>query len=118
MWSSRSARVRTGRCAAKKGASYARATLLLGLAAIALGGCSSTAPLPPSGLASVFASTEPPRPRSGQDIEDDGREAQRPPPARMFERVDDPTQPFSPNYGEVPLPPQPDEAEDVSQAPA
>lgn len=118
MWSSRSARVRTGRCTAVNGASYPRAALLLSLAAVALGGCSSTAPLPQSGLASVFASTEPPHARSAQDLEDDGREAQRPPPARMFERADDPTQPFSPNYGEIPLPPQPDVEEHAAPAPA
>lgn len=116
MWSSRSALVRTGHCMAGKGASYARAALLLSLAAISLGGCSSVAPLPNSGLISAFASSEPARSRVPVDIEDDGREAQRPPPARMFERPDDPTQPFSPNYGEVPLPQQPDEAGDVQPA--
>lgn len=120
MWSSRSARVRTGLCQAVNGASYPRAALLLSLAAVALGGCSSTPPLPQSGLASVFASTEPPHARSDQDLEDDGREAQRPPPARMFERADDPTQPFSPNYGEIPLPPPPqaDVEEHAAPAPA
>jgi hypothetical protein len=35
----------------------------------------------------------------------------------MFSRPDDPTQPFSPNYGEVPLPQQ-DEGEDAPPAPA
>jgi hypothetical protein len=118
MWSSRSALMRTGHCTAGKGASYARAALLLSLAAIALGGCSSAAPLPSSGLISVFASSDPPRSRVPIDMEDDGREAQRPPPARMFERQDDPTQPFSPNYGEVPLPQHPDDSEDAPRAPA
>jgi hypothetical protein len=30
-------------------------------------------------------------------------EPQRPPPLRMFSREDDPSQPFSPNYGSIPL---------------
>ena len=33
-----------------------------------------------------------------------GIEGQRPPPLRMYSRDDDPTQPFSPNYGSVPMP--------------
>jgi hypothetical protein len=118
MWSLRSALLRTGHGTAGKGASYARAALLLSLAAVSLGGCSSAEPLPNSGLISTFASSEPPRGRVPLDMEDDGREAQRPPPARMFERQDDPTQPFSPNYGEVPLPQHPDEADAAPPAPA
>jgi len=38
----------------------------------------------------------------------------------MYQRDDDPTQPFSPNYGEIPLPQQalPDTAEDMPAEPA
>ncbi|MCK9909605.1 hypothetical protein MXD81_10725, partial [Microbacteriaceae bacterium K1510] len=71
-----------------------------------------------SGLISAFASAQPREPRPPVEIEGDGREAQRPPPMRMFQREDDPTQPFSPNYGEVPLPQQPDEGQEASPAPA
>ena len=100
------------------GALRPRVALLISLAAAALGGCSSVAPLPNSGLISAFASSQPHQPRPRVEIEDDGREAQRPPPARMFQREDDPTQPFSPNYGEVPLPQLPDEGEEAAPAPA
>jgi len=118
MWSSRSY-VRTGQRTAGKGASCVRVTLLVSLAAAALGGCSSVAPLPNSGLVSAFVPSQPPRPVVPVDLENDGREAQRPPVARMFQREDDPTQPFSPNYGEIPLPQQPDDgAEDPVPAPA
>lgn len=119
MWSSRSACMRTGHCTAGRGASRARvALLLLSLAAISLGGCSSGAPLPNSGLISAFVSVQPRQAPLPVDIEADGREAQRPPPVRMFQRPDDPTQPFSPNYGDVPLPAQPDEGEPAPPAKA
>ncbi|MEI9900284.1 MAG: hypothetical protein WDN31_09355 [Hyphomicrobium sp.] len=68
-----------------------------------LGGCASVAPLPQSGLVSVFASRSPVRPVAPLDVEGDGLEAQRPPPMRMYAKPDDPSQPFSPNYGSVPL---------------
>jgi hypothetical protein len=66
----------------------------------------------------MFAASQPRHAPPPVEIEDDGREAQRPPPARMFPQPDDPSQPFSPNYGEVPLPPSPDDAEDAPPAPA
>ncbi|KWT64126.1 hypothetical protein APY04_3390 [Hyphomicrobium sulfonivorans] len=47
------------------------------------------------------------------ELEDDGLEAQRPPRQRMFTREDDPTQPFSPNYGEVPLQPAAEDYGDI-----
>jgi len=90
--------------------------LLILLAAVSVGGCSSMAPLPDSGLVSAFASAQPRQPSHPVDIEADGQEAQRPPPLRMYPQPDDPTQPFSPNYGEVPLPAQPDG--EASAAPA
>ncbi len=115
---SRSANTRTGHRTAGRGASRARVALLLSLAAASLGGCGTAAPLPNSGLVSAFVSSQPPHLRPPVEIEDDGLEAQRPPPARMFQREDDPTQPFSPNYGEVPLPEHQDAAEDAPRSPA
>ena len=115
----RSVFVRTRLSTAGKGASRARVTLLFSLAALALGGCSTAAPMANSGLISAFASQ--PLPHAVQqpvDLEADGMEAQRPPRMRMFSRPDDPTQPFSPNYGEIPLPQQADEGDDVPPAPA
>lgn len=41
----------------------------------------------------------PPRP---VDLEDDGREAQAPPPRRIRQEPDDPTEPYSRNYGAAP----------------
>ncbi|MFA5899223.1 MAG: hypothetical protein WC829_08935 [Hyphomicrobium sp.] len=55
---------------------------------------------------SAFAASKSPRAAVPVDLEGDGHEAQRPPLQRMFPKDDDPTQPFSPNYGEVPLPQQ------------
>lgn len=119
MSSSRLVSLRTGHRAAGTGASCAHVALLFSFATLALGGCSAVAPLPNSGLISAFAAQ--PAPRASLppvDIEDDGREAQRPPRLRMYPRDDDPTQPFSPNYGEVPLPQEPDEGADGPPAPA
>ncbi|MEI9902029.1 MAG: hypothetical protein WDN31_20150 [Hyphomicrobium sp.] len=118
-WSSRSTHMRTGYRTAGNGAPRPGvALLLISIAAASLGGCSSVAPLPDSGLVSAFVASQPREPRPPVEIEGDGHEAQRPPPMRMFQREDDPTQPFSPNYGEVPLPQQPDDAEDAPPAPA
>ena len=36
------------------------------------------------------------------EVEDDGIEAQRPPPIHARRPPDDPTEPYSPNYGSVP----------------
>jgi hypothetical protein len=36
------------------------------------------------------------------EVEDDGIEAQRPPPLRAQRVPDDPTEPYSRNYGSVP----------------
>ena len=110
--------VRTGLRSAgvRSGAPRTRAALLLSLAAAMLGGCSTTAPSPTGGLfGGLIATTseadrKPPQPAG--EIEDDGMEGQRPPRLRMYEREDDPTQPFSPNYGSVPVPQAEDGAED------
>lgn len=118
MWSLSAACLRTGQRLAAQGALRTRVALLATLAAALLGGCSSVAPLPDSGLISAIASSQPRQPRPPVEIEDDGREAQRPPPARMFQRDDDPTQPFSPNYGEVPLPQHADEGGETPPPPA
>jgi len=66
----------------------------------------------------VFAVSQPRTAPAPVDLENDGREAQRPPAVRMFPQPDDPTQPFSPNYGEVPLPQSPDDAAEPPLAPA
>ena len=42
------------------------------------------------------------RNRPAVEVEDDGIEAQRPPPIRARRLPDDPTEPYSPNYGSVP----------------
>ena len=100
----------------RSGAPRTRAALLLSLAAAMLGGCSTTAPSPTGGLFGGLIATmseadrKPPQPAG--EIEDDGMEGQRPPRLRMYEREDDPTQPFSPNYGSVPIPHAEDGAED------
>jgi hypothetical protein len=117
MSSSRSLSVRTGAFAFGTGASRARAALLL-LLALAGGGCSATMPAPTGG---VFGSLQTamgdpgPKPAAPVDVEADGHEAQRPPLLRMYRRDDDPMQPFSPNYGEVPMPQEPDA--DTDKAP-
>jgi hypothetical protein len=109
---------RTGWCWSGAGVSRARAALLLSLA-LAAGGCGTTMPAPTGGLfggvIAAISEPEPPKPAVPVDIEADGREAQRPPPLRMYRKDDDPTQPFSPNYGDVPLPPEPNES--TEQAP-
>jgi hypothetical protein len=116
VWRSVSVFVRTGRSQAKSGASCARVALLLSCSAVMLGGCSSApAPRANSGLVSAFVAQPPMRPLwPSVEVEDDGLEAQRPPRQRMFTREDDPTQPFSPNYGEVPLQPAAEEYGDIS----
>ena len=101
--------VRTGRHAAgvRSGASCARVALLLSLASLGLGGCSTAASSPTGGLfGGLMASISEPehKPPPPSEIEDDGMEGQRPPPLRMYSREDDPAQPFSPNYGSVPMP--------------
>ena len=118
---SRQSSLRTGVAGRRSGASRARVALLLSAVAIALGGCSTTAASPTSGLfGGLIAGIDEPehKPQPPVDMEEDGREAQRPPPMRMYRKDDDPMQPFSPNYGEVPLP-QPDgDGEDAAAAPA
>ena len=80
--------------------------------AVLVSACASTAPVVQStdGYASVavsrFAGLSP---RPFVEIEDDGREAQLPPRRRHHPYPDDPTEPFSPNYGSLesaPLPSQ------------
>ena len=111
-----SARIGLRSAGVRSGAPRTRAALLFSLAAAMLGGCSTTAPSPTGGLFGGLIATmseadrKPPQPAG--EIEDDGMEGQRPPRLRMFEREDDPTQPFSPNYGSVPIPQAEDGAED------
>lgn len=75
-------------------------SLMLALALAGCGGRSGYAPTadarvaaPPQQMAAaVFAPAEP-------DLEDDGRPAQTPPLMRAKPLPDDPSEPFSPNYG-------------------
>jgi hypothetical protein len=64
-----------------------------------LAGCSSTGATAPAGTVQTAAAE--PRPR-WVDVEEDGREPQVPPPRRERLDQDDPTEPFSPNYGSAP----------------
>jgi hypothetical protein len=94
--------------------------LLISFASLALGGCGTTLPAPTGGLfGAVMAGIAEPerRPAPPVDMEADGLEAQRPPPLRMYRQPDDPAQPFSPNYGSVPIAP-PAESNDAPPAPA
>jgi hypothetical protein len=94
------------------------ALLLAVVLAVALGGCSSVgvstqaaaqsaswnatlAPAP--GAVADIAPAAPARPAI--EIEGDGIETQRAPRRRAMDKTpDDPTEPFSPNYGAVPAP--------------
>lgn len=121
MSSSRVSLMRIG-CSAgvRSGASCARVALLISFASLVLGGCGTTVPAPTGGLfGAVMAGIAEPerRPAPPVDMEADGLEAQRPPPLRMHSQPDDPTQPFSPNYGSVPVAPTAD-SEDAPPAPA
>jgi hypothetical protein len=75
------------------------AALLLSLA---LGACSTIGPAAQN--MSWYPTTTQAVP-AGQraEIEGDGIEGQRPPRRRQVETPDDPTEPYSPNYGSVPL---------------
>jgi hypothetical protein len=78
-------------------------TLIPALATLALGACSAAGPVTQS--ANLYsAQASPPRSYLTQ-IEGDGLESQRPPRLRAPDDAapDDPTEPFSPNYGSVPL---------------
>jgi len=72
--------------------------------AVLVSACASTAPVVQStaGYAQVavsrFAGLSP---RPWVETEDDGREAQLPPRRRLHPSPDDPTEPFSPNYGSL-----------------
>lgn len=121
MFLSRVSWLRTGVAGRRSGALRVSVALLLSASAIAMGGCSSTGASPTSGLFGglVAAINEPERkPPPPVDLEDDGHEAQRPPPMRMYRKDDDPTQPFSPSYGEVPLPQPEGDDQDAAAAPA
>ena len=71
---------------------------------VLVGACSSTAP--GTWSTSGYATGNPGRlagmpPRPYVEVEDDGREAQLPPLRREHQLPDDPTEPFSPNYGAI-----------------
>lgn len=85
-----------------QGALSRPAALLVTLACLALGACSTTgATTQPvsyyrAPVGAQIGAYGPP-----VEIEDDGIEAQRAPHKRVHEIPDDPTQPYSPNYGAV-----------------
>ena len=64
-----------------------------------LAGCSSTSATAPAGTVQTAAAE--PRAR-WVDVEEDGREPQVAPPRREHRDADDPSEPFSPNYGPPP----------------
>lgn len=78
----------------------------LGIACLGLGACSTTSTTgqptsyyraPIAGVGAPIRAEGPP-----VEIEADGIEAQRPPRRRVHTIPDDPTQPYSPNYGGAP----------------
>jgi len=78
--------------------------------AVVASACASTAPVVQSTdkyapvAVSRFAGLSP---RPWVETEDDGREAQLPPRRRLHPSPDDPTEPFSPNYGSLESAPVP-----------
>src|SRR5688572_19113532 len=66
-----------------------------------LAGCSATTATAPAGVIQTAASESRPR---WVDLEEDDREPQVPPPRLENLDFDDPTEPFSPNYGAKPFP--------------
>ena len=83
------------------------------LLALICGGCSSTQPASqPNWYATdrpYWVSARPqsqatpaPIPAQKAEVEDDGREAQLPPPRRIRQEPDDPSEPYSRNYGTRP----------------
>jgi hypothetical protein len=72
------------------------------LCAVAFGGCASQAPQyssPHKAMSSTRLAVAP----MVIEIEDDGLPAQTPPPVRVRMMPDDPSEPFSPNYGRQPV---------------
>ncbi len=93
--------LRSGRFPSNLLSALARITVLA--VAVGLAACSTrqaSAPRPhlnyvaakPQGLVPIPAKVE---------LEDDGIEVQRPPVHHAYRRQDDPTQPYSPNYGAI-----------------
>lgn len=73
------------------------------LLAIVLAGCARSGALPQqSWNVGAPPSSDAGRPRV--DMEADGLPAQTPPPRREASEPDDPSEPFSPNYGQRPAP--------------
>jgi hypothetical protein len=85
------------------GALYGIAALLLALVAVSLSGCASS---PATQSANLYrAQGTEPRISPLVEIEEDGLASQRPPRLRATEEIepDDPSEPFSPSYGTVPV---------------
>lgn len=87
------------------GALLRPAALLIPFLCLALGACSTTGTTMQS--TSYYRAPVQPQVLVGGppvEMEADGIEAQRAPRKRVHEIPDDPTQPYSPNYGSVPEP--------------
>lgn len=98
--------LRPGRCPGSL--RIAVSGVLTGLSIFLLGGCSSTRA--PDAAYRVTAMQKPP-----VDLEDDGMAAQTPPPARIRSAPDDPSEPWSRNYG---VPPEERAERDAQRAAA
>ncbi len=105
-------RVVSPRLLSKNSSISAARLLVIGLTGVALAGCASKGAPNYAGAATYDAGA----PRSVTErqwkveIEDDGKPAQAPPARRMRPEEDDPSQPWSPNYGRKnpqPIAPQP-----------
>jgi len=103
MSSSRSVPQRTGRvlAAVTAGASCTPLALLLVACTLALSGCgtANSASLIDGFSDGYFK----PLPEAPAVFDRSKLEPQSPPPMRMFARPDDPKEPYSPNYGSIPL---------------
>lgn len=69
------------------------------IVALAVAGCANGNSGYQSSGVTRHAAVQPPMPRPKVEIEDDGKPVQSPPARTMRPDEDDPTQPWSPNYG-------------------
>lgn len=79
------------------------------LSSLLLGACSTAGPVTQSAgwspsLVAAPMAVPPLQAHPQVEIEGDGLEGQRPPRRRAEQVPDDPAEPFSPNYGSLPLP--------------
>jgi hypothetical protein len=71
----------------------------IAVASLSLAGCASNGQHYQSSGVTRHAAVQPPVPRPKVEIEDDGKPVQSPPARVMRPDEDDPSQPWSPNYG-------------------